>query len=118
MNVESLRAYCLTRKGVTEGFPFGEDVLVFKVMGKVFALVNLVRLPLSVNLKCDPGWAVELRERHAAVEPGYHMNKTHWNTVHLDGSIADAALREMIDHSYMQVVAGLRKADREALAQL
>ena len=115
MNVETLRDYCLAKKGVTEGFPFGEDVLVFKVMGKMFALVNLVRLPLGVNLKCDPERAVELRERYEAVQPGYHMHKRTWNTVFFDGTIPDAEMREMIDHSYALVAASLKKADREAL---
>ncbi len=116
MNVEALRDYCLAKKGVTEGFPFGEDVLVFKVMGKMFALVNLRRLPLGVNLKCDPERAIELRERYASVQPGYHMDKRTWNTVVLDGTIPDAEVRDMVDHSYALVVAGLRKADRDALA--
>lgn len=116
MNVESLRDYCLSRKGATEGFPFGEEVLVFKVMGRMFALLDLVGLPTSINLKCDPERAVELRERYEAVQPGYHMNKRMWNTVYCDGTIPDAEIREMIDHSYALVVAGLKKADREALA--
>lgn len=118
MNVASLRDYCLSKKGATEDFPFGEDVLVFKVMGRMFALVNLAPLPLSANLKCDPERAVELRERHAAVQPGYHMNKQHWNTIVLDGSLADADVRAMVDHSYDLIVAGLKKKEREALAAL
>ncbi len=116
MNIEQLRDYCLAKKGSTEGFPFGEDTLVFKVMGKIFALVNLARIPLSVNLKCDPERAVELRETYEDIEPGYHMNKKHWNTVFLRGAIPDAEVREMIDHSYALVAGSLRKADREALA--
>lgn len=115
MNFDSLRAYCLAKKEVTEGTPFGPDVLVFKVAGKMFALTGIGDHPTTVNLKCDPERAIELRERHEAVQPGYHMNKTHWNTVVLDGSISDAELRELIDHSYTLIVASLKKADRERL---
>lgn len=118
MDLGALHAYCLSRQGATEALPFGEDVLVFKVAGKIFALVNLRRLPLSINLKCDPERAVALRERYAAVEPGYHMNKTHWNTIHFDGTIPDVEVRALIDHSYDRVVAGLKKAERRALADL
>ena len=117
MDIEALYTYCRQKKGVTEDFPFGEDVLVFKVMGKMFALVNLEVLPLRVNLKCDPEEAVALRERYAAVTPGYHMNKRHWNTVELGGDVDGAALRRMIDHSYERVVHGLKKTEREALAR-
>ena len=80
MNIESLREYCISKKNVTESFPFGEDTLVFKTDGKIFALVNLDG-DLSINLKCDPALAIELRERYSSVTPGYHMNKKHWNTV-------------------------------------
>ena len=115
MNFDSLRAYCLAKKEVTEGTPFGPDVLVFKVAGKMFALTGIGDHPTTVNLKCDPERAIELRERHEAVQPGYHMNKTHWNTVVLDGSLSDAELRELIDHSYTLIVQSLKKADRERL---
>ncbi len=115
MNIESLRTYCLSKKGTTEGLPFGDDVLVFKVMGKMFALTNLETLPLSVNLKCDPERALALRANHEAVQPGYHMNKKHWNTVYVDGSLSDDELHKMIDHSYALVVKGLKRADREKL---
>ncbi len=116
MNIEDFRLYCLAKNGATEGCPFGDDVLVFKVMNKIFALANLVDVPLRVNLKCAPERSVELRERYDAVTPGYHMDKRHWNTMLLDGSIPEAELAELIDHSYNLVVAGLRRSDREALA--
>lgn len=115
MNTESIRTYCLGKKGTTEGCPFGETVLVFSVMGKMFALTSPDDFPPSVNLKCDPERAVELRERYPAVQPGYHMNKKHWNTVIIDGSIPQREILEMIDHSYDLVVKGLKKADREQL---
>lgn len=118
MQLDALRTYCLAKPGATEDMPFGDDVLVFKVMGKMFALTNLARLPAQVNLKCDPARAIDLRERYAAVQPGYHMNKTHWNTVLLDGSLALDLVEELIDHSYELVVQGLRKSDRETLARL
>ncbi|HEX2189906.1 MAG TPA: MmcQ/YjbR family DNA-binding protein [Longimicrobiaceae bacterium] len=118
MDFRTLRDHCLGKPGATEDFPFGEEVLVFRVMGKIFALTNVERLPLTVNLKCDPELAVELRDRWPAVQPGYHMNKAHWNTVELDGSIPAANVREMVDHSYARVVAGLKRAERERLARL
>lgn len=102
MNIESLREYCISKKNVTESFPFGEDTLVFKVNEKIFALVNLDG-DLSINLKCDPALALELRERHPSVTPGYHMNKKHWNTVRIDGSVSDTEIFSWIDHSYQRV---------------
>jgi len=99
MDVEILREYCLAKKGATESFPFGEDTLVFKAKEKIFALVNLDG-DLSINLKCDPGLAIELRERFSAVTPGYHMNKKHWNTIILDGTVPDKEVFSWIDHSY------------------
>ena len=116
MNPDTIREYCLKKRGkITEGFPFGEDVLVFKVYGKVFLLLSLDVHPPTVNLKCDPERAVELRERYESVRPGYHMNKKHWNTVILDGSIPPREIREMIDHSYELVVKSLGKSVREKL---
>ena len=115
MTLDVLRDYCLSFPGTTEDQPFGPDVLVFKVKGKLFALVNLDGPPFSVNLKCDPEKAVDLRERYAAVEPGYHMNKRHWNTVDLSGDASSDKLRTWIDDSYRLVVKSLKKADREAL---
>ena len=116
MDIEELREYSLRKKETTEGFPFGEDVLVLKVMGKVFAMISVRDFPLRMNLKCDPERALELRERYDAVLPGYHCNKKHWNTVIFDGSIPKREILEMIDHSYQVVVKGLKKADREKLA--
>jgi predicted DNA-binding protein (MmcQ/YjbR family) len=99
MDVISLREYCIKKKNATESFPFGEDTLVFKVNEKIFALVNLDG-DLTINLKCDPGYAIELRERHSSVIPGYHMNKKHWNTVLVDGTIPDKEIFSWIDDSY------------------
>lgn len=110
MNIETLRDYCISLPDVTEGFPFGDDTLVFKVRGKMFALANLEG-DLSVNLKCDPGYAIELRERYSSVIPGWHMNKKHWNTVKIDGTLKDAMIRELIDHSY-NLVAGRKAGDK------
>lgn len=118
MTTDTLRTYCLSKKGSTEGCPFGETVLVFSVMGKMFALTSPDSIPPGVNLKCDPERAVELRERYTAVQPGYHMNKKHWNTVTIDGSIPEREILEMIDHSYDLVVKSLRKVDREALGRI
>lgn len=106
---------CAGLPGAVEDYPFGGGVAVFKVEGKMFALVSLEGEPGSVNLKCHPGWALELRARHEAVRPGYHQNKRHWNTVELDGTIEDAELRDMIDHSYELVVSGLPRKQRDRL---
>ncbi len=115
MNLEQLRKYCLSKDGVTEGFPFGSETLVFKVMEKIFAITSLNN-SLSVNLKCDPELAIEFRERYnEAVEPGYHMNKKHWNTVNFEGRIPDKELLKMVDHSYELVVKGLSKIQKEKL---
>jgi predicted DNA-binding protein (MmcQ/YjbR family) len=103
MDIETLRDYCIAKKGATESFPFGEDTLVFKVKDKIFALVNLYG-DLSINLKCDPAFAIELRERYPDVTPGYHMNKKHWNTVMLNGSVPDKEIFSWIDHSYDLIV--------------
>lgn len=108
MNIESLREYCLSKKEVTESFPFGDTTLVFKVFDKMFALVNLDE-DLSVNLKCDPEKAIELREKYSAVLPGYHMNKTYWNTIMVDSTVPDNLIKEWIDHSYEEVVKALPK---------
>jgi predicted DNA-binding protein (MmcQ/YjbR family) len=104
MDIETLRDYCIAKKGATESFPFGEDTLVFKVKDKIFALVGLDG-DLSINLKCDPALALELREKYDSVTPGYHMNKKHWNTVLLDGSVPDKEVLSWIDHSF-NLVAG------------
>jgi predicted DNA-binding protein (MmcQ/YjbR family) len=114
MDIEIFRDYCLAKKGVTESFPFGDDTLVMKVMGKIFALSNLEG-DFSMNLKCNPELAIELREKYTAVSPGFHMNKKHWNTVNIDNSISDALVLEWIDHSYSIIVEKLNKKDRENL---
>jgi predicted DNA-binding protein (MmcQ/YjbR family) len=112
MDVETFREYCLGKPHATEGMPFGETVLVFKVGGKMFALVALDEIPPRANLKCDPDLALELRDRYEQVRPGYHMNKKHWNTVEIESGIPAAELRKMIDHSYELVVKSLPKKAR------
>lgn len=106
---------CSSLPTAVEDYPFGDSAAVFKVAGRMFALVALAGNPGSVNLKCDPALALELRARYAAVRPGYHMNKRHWNTVDLDGSIPDGEVQEMIEHSYELVVASLPRAQRDRL---
>lgn len=103
MNIEELREYCVSKPGVTEEFPFDEVTLVFKVMGKMFALTNLDG-DWTLALKCDPDRAIELREQFPAIQPGYHMSKKHWNTVMMDGSLSAKLILELIDHSYQLVV--------------
>jgi len=107
---------CSRLPGAVEDYPFGDDVAVFKIGNKMFALVALAGAPGSVSLKCDPEWALELRSRYAAVRPGYHLNKRHWNTVELDGTVKPAELREMIDHSYELVVSSLSRSQRALLS--
>ena len=115
MDIDAIREYCLAKSGtVREGMPFGEDVLVFKVNSKIFVLMMLSDRPLTINLKCDPARAVELREQYEAVQPGYHMNKKHWNTVTLNGTIPPKEIYAMIDHSYDQVLKGAKKSGRAA----
>ncbi len=111
MDIEAIREFCLTMPETTESFPFDDVTLVFKVGGKMFALLQ-IEGEVSINLKCSPDLAIELRERYSSVQPGYHMNKTHWNTVLLDGSVADKLIKEWIDHSYWLVVSGLPKRIR------
>lgn len=118
MNIEDFRFYCINKTGVTEEFPFDESTLVFKVMGKMFALSSLKEIESRANLKCDPDKAEELREEYADVIPGYHMNKKHWNTVYLEREIDDNMIRELIDHSYDLVVSKLTKKLKEELALL
>jgi len=118
MNVEEFHAYCLSKKGVEETFPFDESTLVFKVMGKMFALTGLEREGFEVNLKCDPEYAMELREEYEDIRAGWHMSKKHWNTVNFEGSLDMDFLIKLVDHSYDLVVAKLKKADREFLENL
>lgn len=115
MTRDELLDVCASRPGAVEDYPFGDGVAVFKVEGKIFALVPLDGDPSTVNLKCDPHWALELRARHQAVRPGYHQNKRHWNTVDLDGTIEDAELHEMVDHSWELVVSRLPSDKRARL---
>ncbi|NBC82702.1 MAG: MmcQ/YjbR family DNA-binding protein [Bacteroidetes bacterium] len=113
MNIEEVRSYCLQKPAVTEGFPFGPNALVFKVLDKMYALLNLE--DKRINLKCAPHKAQELREKYEAVIPGYHMNKKHWNTIILDGTVPDPLIKEWIDHSYDLIVEKLPKSQKTKL---
>lgn len=115
MDVESLRLYCLSKPGADESQPFGPQTLVYKVGGKVFLIAPLDSEKFQFNVKCDPDIAVELREQYAAVLPGYHMNKKHWNTIIMDGSISSKLLKQWIDDSYDLIVASLPAKAREQL---
>lgn len=117
MNIEELREHCLLKPGVTEEFPFDEETLVFKVMGKMFALTGLNDIEHTVNLKCDPDFAIELREQYPDdVMPGYHMNKKHWNTVAYSGSLKSDFVKELVDHSYDLVVHSLPRKLKSELS--
>jgi len=115
MNIEELRDYCLSLKGATEDFPFGEFNLVLKVQGKMFGLIPLDNPESQITLKCDPERALQLRDEYEAITSAYHFNKKHWNSVRIDPSISLALLCQLIQHSYDLVVAGLPKQLREAL---
>ncbi len=118
MHVEAFREYCLSKKGATEGFPFDQDTLVFKVMGKMFAVVPLERSPSQANLKCDPERALELREQFdGRILPGYHMSKAHWNTLYLE-QLPEGLIHKLTDHSYDLIVASLPRKTRQALEAL
>lgn len=114
MNIEELRLYCLSKKAVTESFPFDEETLVFKVMDKMFLLTN-IEGELRMNVKCEEELAIELREEYSAVLPGYHMNKKYWNTVVIDGSISEKVLKQWIDKSYQLVVEKMPKKKQAEL---
>lgn len=118
MNLEEIRLYCLSLPEVTEDLPFDENTLAFRVCGKIFALLSLNSTPLTINLKCEPSLAIELRERYASVRPGYHMNKAHWNTVTLDGSVPRAVVQSWVEHSWQRVAAGLKRDERVAVMTL
>ena len=119
MDIEQFRDYCLRKKGVTEEFPFDEVTLVLKVMGKMFALVGLDNDAHTVNLKCNPEYAIELREEFSDdIFPGYHMSKLHWNTVCYSGGLKDTFVKELVNHSYDLVVSGLTKKLKEELAAI
>ena len=114
MDVEAIRAYCLTKNGVEEGFPFDDTTLVIKVGGKIFVLLNLEGDP-SMNLKCDPDRAIDLREANPAIIPGYHMNKKHWNTIFIDGTISETIILSFIDESYNLIKNSLPKGVQREL---
>lgn len=112
MDIELIREYCLQKPNTSEELPFGPDVVVFKVKGKVFLLLSLDTEDLRFNVKCDPDWAVELREEYSCVQPGYHMNKKHWNTIIVDGTFNTKQIKQMIDHSYELIVNSLPKKEK------
>ena len=118
MNIETLQQYCLSKKAVTESFPFGPDTLVYKVGGKLFLLVSLDEIPLQFNVKCDPDEAVQLRDTYPSVIPGYHMNKKHWNTIIVDGSVSDKQLQQWIDASYNLVLESLPKKLKQEISSI
>lgn len=115
MEFEQIRNYSLSKTGATEDFPFGPEPLVIKVMSKMFALISFKNCKINISLKCDPFVAQSLRQQYESVTPGYHLNKEHWNTVILDGTIPDSEIYWMIDHSYEMVVKGLTKAEKGKL---
>lgn len=116
MKLDAFTKYCLSKKAVTKDFPFGEETICLRVAGKIFAITSY-NIPLKVNLKCDPEEAIDLRERYDEVQPGYHMNKKHWNTVDFEGRISDNELKKMVDNSYELIVASLSKKQRELLTE-
>jgi predicted DNA-binding protein (MmcQ/YjbR family) len=117
MNIEEVREYCISKKGIEETFPFDEVTLVFKVMGKMYALLSLDK-STSINLKCNPERAIQLREKYDAIVPGFHMNKKHWNTVDYKSNLPDTLVKELIDHSYDLVVSSLTKKLKKELEEL
>lgn len=117
MDIESYREYCIVKPGVTEGFPFDNKTLVFKVMNKMFALCDVDTFAF-INLKCDAERAIELREQYESIKPGYHMHKATWNSVYMDGTLPDNMIKELIDDSYALIVASLTKKLREELKGL
>lgn len=117
MRFDRARSYLLSLPGAVEDFPFGPEVMVFKVSGKMFATLAYEEVPARMNLKCEPARALELRENHESILPGYHMNKKHWNTIVLDGGLAPRFVEELIDHSYGLVVAGMPKAMRPSASK-
>jgi predicted DNA-binding protein (MmcQ/YjbR family) len=113
MNIEEFREYCLSKKGTSEDTPFGPDTLVFRVLGKIFILTSLDQPEFRANMKCEPNYAIELREKHDFIIPGYHMNKAHWNTVNIEKA-GKVLAKSLIDHSYEQVLKGFSKKEKEA----
>lgn len=117
MDIKALSSYCLSKKSSLEDYPFGNDVLVIKVASKMFALIAYHNNQLTISLKCDPFIAENLRQQYSSVTPGYHLNKNHWNTVLIDGTIPELELFTMIDHSYELVFKGLKKSEKDAIIQ-
>ncbi|MFC2130446.1 MmcQ/YjbR family DNA-binding protein [Bacteroidota bacterium] len=117
MDLKLFREYCLSQKGASEDFPFDETTLVFRVGSKIFALTDTENIPYSFNLKCEPERAVELREIHSCIIPGWHMNKKHWNTVEPDGSLSLGLIKGLIDHSYELVFKSLKKSEKEDILE-
>lgn len=115
MNIEEIREYCLSKKGVTEEFPFDDTSLVFKVAGKMFALLDLSEDGRGLSLKCEPSLALELRERYVDVTPAYHFNKKHWNGINIEGNISDSNIKSWIDHSYNIVAENLPESKKKEL---
>jgi len=118
MNIEELREYCLSKKGATECFPFDEVTLVFKVMGKMFALIPLDEPALQIALKCDPEKALQLREEYSSISPTFHFNKKYWNSVRINPTLSSSLLEELINHSYEEVVAKLPRKLKDELCDL
>lgn len=117
MYIDEITEYCLSKPETKEDFPFDKQTLVFKVCGKMFALMD-IDSPTSINLKCEPEYAIELREHHPEITAGYHMSKKHWNTVSLTGKLTNDFVKELITHSYLEVVKGLKKAEKDAIYAL
>ena len=112
LNAEFIRDYCLAKKEVTESLPFGPTVIVFKVFNKMFLLLALDTTPIQFNVKCEPNIAIELREKYNAIITGYHMSKTHWNSIIIDGTLSDLFIKQQIDNSYDLIVESLPKSVR------
>lgn len=118
MNIEEIREYCIQKKGVTEAFPFDEVTLVFKVMGKIFLFMPLDETNPTISAKCEPERAIQLREESPAIRGGYHLNKKHWNSIDLDGTVNKDLIIELIDHSYQLIISSLTKKLKGELASL
>ena len=118
MNIEDIREYCLSKKGTSESFPFDESTLVFKVLDKMFALTGLDRIPTQINLKCDPEYALDLRDEYSDITAGFHMSKKHWNTVMVEGDLENKLILSLIDHSYDLVVSSFTKKKKIELENL
>jgi predicted DNA-binding protein (MmcQ/YjbR family) len=115
MNLEKIRKYLLSKPATIEELPFGPEALVYKVVDKMYTLIAWEENPIYISVKCDPDWAVSLRNTYPAIKPAYHFNKKHWNMVYLDGTITDDQIKELIDHSYLLVIKKLKKVDRDRL---